>query len=73
MKTDLSFINYNMALERSLTNINRKIKDSQQREELTEQEISLLEVIHESFYLPGVVSFDEKNINAANLKVLRQP
>lgn len=73
MKNDLSFINWDMTLERALSNINRKIKDSQQREELTEQEVALLEVIHETLYLPGVVTFDAKNINAARLKVVRQP
>lgn len=69
MKTDLSFVNYTMSLERALANINRKIKDSQQREELTDQEIALLEIVHEKFFLPGVVAFDAKNINANALRV----
>lgn len=71
-KTDtLAYINYNMTLERALGIINRKISDSQQREELTEQEVALLEVIHEQLYLPGVVEFDKKNIDASKLKVIR--
>lgn len=73
MKNDLSFINYTMTLGRTLGNINRKISDSQQHEELTEQEIALLEVIHEKLFLPGEVSFDAKNINADRLKVVRPP
>lgn len=73
MKTDLSFINYLMTLSRSLEHLNRKITDSQQHEELTEQEIALAEVINEYFYAPGLVTFDRKNINAGRLKVVRQP
>ena len=71
MKKDLSFINYNMTLGRALDKINRKISDSQQHEDLTEQEVALLEIIHEELYLPGVVTFDVKNINADRLKVTR--
>lgn len=73
MKNDLSFINYSMTLERALSNINRKIKDSQQREELTEQEVALLELIHESFYLPEIVTFDKNNINSSHLEVSKRP
>lgn len=69
MKTDLSFINYTMTLSRALENINRKISDSQQHEELTEQEVALLDVIHEELYAPGVVTFDRKNINMSMLRV----
>ena len=69
MKTDLSFINYVMTLSRALGNINRKIADSQQHEELTEEEVALLETVHEHFYLPGLVTFDQKNINSDYLKV----
>lgn len=71
MKHDLNFINYIMTLGRSLDNINRKIKDSQQHEELTEEEVALLEVIHEHLYLPELVTFDQKNINSDYLKVNR--
>jgi hypothetical protein len=73
MKKDLDFINYNMALERALSDANRKIKDGQQNEDLTEQEISLFEVIHEYFYLPGVVLFDRNNLDASKLKIVRHP
>ena len=69
MKQDLNFINYIMTLGRALSNINRKITDSQQHEELTEEENALLEVIHEEFYFSGMVTFDQKNINSEYLKV----
>jgi hypothetical protein len=69
MKQDLNFINYIMTMSRALGNINRKIADSQQHEELTEQETALLEALHENFYLPGLVTFDQKNINSDYLKV----
>lgn len=71
MKTDLTFINYNKTLGRCLDNINRKVSDSQQHEELTDQEIALLEVIHEKLFLPGVVKFDIKNLNSDRLRVVK--
>lgn len=69
MKNNLQFINYTMTLGRALENINIKIADSKQHEELTEEEISLMEVIHKKLFLPGVVSFDKENINADRMRV----
>lgn len=71
MKTDMKFINYSMTLERALGRINKKISDSQQHEELTEQEVALLEVIHDKLYFPGIVTFDAINMDATRLKVIR--
>jgi hypothetical protein len=71
MKDKLQFVNYTMSLGRVLEKINRKVRDSQQHEDLTEDELSLLEVIHNKLFLPGVVTFGDKNINAAELKVHR--
>jgi hypothetical protein len=69
MKDKLQFVNYTMSLGRALEKINRKVRDSQQHEDLTEDELSLLEVIHNKLFLPGVVTFGDKNIDAAELKV----
>lgn len=70
-KAELSFINYIMSLGRSINVINEKIKNSQQRDQLTEEEMALLEKIHEVFYLPGVVVFDKDNMDSSKLKVVK--
>jgi len=70
-KTDnLDFINYVMTMGRALDIIHKKISNSQQHEELTEQETLFLKEIHDKLYWPGTVVFDKKNMDAARLKVV---
>ena len=69
-KADLTFINYLKSLENALSGINRIIADSQQHEELSNQQVALVEQIHNKLYWPGIVTFDKKNLDAGELKVI---
>ena len=67
-KDDLRFINFLRSTEKALHDVNRIILDSQQREELSEMQVSFINKMHE-LYWSGEIRFDAKNIDHTKLKI----
>ena len=67
---DLRFINWLKALGRAIDTANTIVTDSQQREELSEQQVALFKKLNDKLYWPGEVGFDARCLDSSKLKVL---
>ena len=70
-KQSLDYINWLQSIERSLHDINEIISNSQQHQDLSNQQVALLEELYENLYWPGKVSFGRKQIDSSKLKIIR--
>ena len=70
-KQSLDYINWLQSIERSLHDINEIISNSQQHQDLSNQQVALLEELYANLYWPGKVSFGRKQIDSSKLKIIR--